>query len=107
MDHRRITAVELFLTGIFLFFECYFGWPVSHVVTWILMTVTVAGSLAIVIPGIGIALGVIILLVGLLCVYFLPPMPPPETETHLWLIPANDPSPPNSCLAAGSPGSQI
>jgi hypothetical protein len=30
-----------------------------------------------------------------------------ETETHFWLIPANDSSPPNGCLAAGSAVSQI
>src|SRR6266852_2043362 len=97
MEHWRITALELFLTGIFLFFEFYFGWPASHVVTWLLMTITFAGSITIVVPRIGIVLGVLVLLIGVPITFILPPMPLPETETHGWLLPANDPTPSNGC----------
>jgi hypothetical protein len=48
-----------------------------------------------------------VLLIGGIGSFFLPPMHPQETETHGWLVPANDPMPKNECsrlspLPAGS-----
>jgi len=37
--------------------------------------------------------------------YFPPPLPQ-ETGNHGWLIPANDPTPPNSCTNIGVPVTQ-
>ena len=96
MDHWRITVLELFVTGIFLVFEVIFGWPYSHALTWLLMTVTAAVSIWIIVPRIGIVLGGIVLIIGLV---FLSLLPPTETETHGWLIPGTQPIPrENACF---------
>jgi hypothetical protein len=98
MGHGRIAAFELFSTVIFLFFEFYFGWSQNHYVTWLVATVTIAGCLAIVFPWpIGLPVAFFVFLLGLATVDILPPTPLPETETHGWLVPANDPTPENGC----------
>jgi hypothetical protein len=86
-------SAELFFTVVFFIINFYFIWPISHVKAWLLMTTTVAISLALIIPRIGIGLGVLVFATGLVSTYFVPPMSLPETETHGWLIPANDPNP--------------
>lgn len=102
LAHWRITGLELFLTLVFLVFEFYFGWPSSHLFTWIMAVCTVVGALLFVFPWIfGLPTALFVLLLGLAITYFLPPMPPAESETHGWLIPANEPTPPNACSNFG------
>lgn len=102
MEHWRITVLELFLSAIFLAFEFFFGWPYSHMFTWILATLTVAGTLAIILPWIfGAPSALFTLLLGAAMLSALPSMPLPETETHGWLIPANGPTPANACSSFG------
>jgi hypothetical protein len=100
----RITAWELFATTIFLILEFYFVWSSSHIFTWILATVTVAGSLFLALPmPIGLTVAAIAMAAGLGTIEFVPPMPLAETETHGWLGPANEPSPPDPCAHLGHP----
>jgi hypothetical protein len=98
IEHWSVTALELFLTVLFLIFDFYFGWQYSHLVTWILATVAIAGSIVIVLPyPHGLVTGLVALIIGIATLYVLPAMEPSETETHGWIVPANDPSPPNPC----------
>ena len=100
--HWRITAWELFATVIFLVLEFYFLWSSSHVFTWIMATITVAGSLFLAFPiPIGLTLATIAMAVGLGTVEFLPPMRPTEVEQTGSLQPEDDPMPPNACERYG------
>jgi hypothetical protein len=104
IEQWRITALGFLLTAISLIVEFYFGWPYSHVFTWLLLTLTIACALLIILPFVyGLSGAVVVIMFGLITLHFIPPN---ETETHGWLTPGNEPIPrDNACASYSAPES--
>jgi hypothetical protein len=97
-DYRQIIFTALFEL-VWFSGDVAFWWNESHIIFlwWGVLGLVVAILRHI--PSLRIALSASILLILLACIMqpYLPPMPKHETSTHGWLIPANDPIPPNAC----------
>src|SRR5262249_40493983 len=103
---------ELLILLIYLLLEAFGIWPLSHF--WALVT-GVAGIVALLlfdgaltIARISGASGVLVVIAAMIY-WFAGPNLPEETPEHGWLLPANDPTPPNGCTSGkvGPPGFQM
>jgi hypothetical protein len=99
-DTFREMVGGVLATGLWFFIDLYFLYPESHKGAWWLGLLFICfqliqNSFMRLRPSI-IAMG-IVALIGLIGDFFLPPMLPKETDTHGWMIPANDTTPANAC----------
>ena len=97
-DYRQVIGTGLFEL-VWWGMDVRFWWSESHVAFLWWGVVGAAVAIYRHVPSFQIsfrAIGLLILC-AIIAQSYLPPMPGLETETHGWLIPANDPTPPNVC----------
>jgi hypothetical protein len=99
-DKLREMVGGVLATGLWFFLDLYFLYPENHQAAWWLGLLFIAFQL---IQNSFMRLRTTVIAIAIMTLgggvgsFFLPPKIPQETETHGWLIPANDPSPPNPC----------
>ena len=99
-NYREVIGTALFEVPWFLM-DAFWFWPISHIAALWAGAFGVAVAIFRHIPSLRIVLSLIVL-IGLSAYIVqpsLPPTPKPETETHGWLMPADDPTPDNACTS--------
>lgn len=90
--------VETAFCVVFLAYDAADWWPKSHF--WALLPATailIALSMAEFRKLVGLALASAVVVAAVLIYFLAPAELPPETLEHGWLLPANEPMPPNGC----------